>query len=289
LLGLDAPDIARAIEAAVGTVVVSSQSAATSGATIRNVYTGLTNLGGLLGPCLTRAGIAGEPGAAEVTFGHLLGDRFDPQLAVEDLGRRWFITQNYFKLHACSRWNHAPIEAMAHIRDRIDPDRVEAIVVETYSPATRLSRQLPPNWFGAKHSIAFNVVARLLFGRNDAPIYTDEVVRDPRVQALCQRVELREDAALTALVPDVRAARLRVRMAGGEEIVGFEDHAPGGFDRPYPRERLERKFLELTGPVLGGAASQQGMRMCLEADVLADATALAAALAGSPAPGADPS
>ena len=39
------------------------------------------------------------------------GENFDPSRLTENLGSEWLILRNYFKVHACSRWNHAPIEA----------------------------------------------------------------------------------------------------------------------------------------------------------------------------------
>ncbi len=115
LLRLDIEEIVQALNLAAGICIASSQTAANAGASVRNLATGLTNHNGLLAPILVRAGFTGEPGSFNVVFGQILGDSFKDKRLGDDLGQEFYITRNYFKLRACSRWNHAPIEAMARI------------------------------------------------------------------------------------------------------------------------------------------------------------------------------
>jgi 2-methylcitrate dehydratase PrpD len=232
LLGLDVQTAARAIELAAGLSIASSQSAATKGASVRNLFTGFTNHNGLLAPRLALAGFSGEPGALEVVFGEILGDDFS--LAPEDRIESFYLTHNYFKIYACSRWNHAPIEAAAAIKSehRIDPDAIEQVTVHTYDLATRLGGTAVANAYAAKHSIAFNVAAQLLHGSNAMEVYTDEIVRDPRMVRLIEKVAVRQDPELTALLPDIRAARVDLRLSGRMTYTAQSTVPIGGFDNP---------------------------------------------------------
>jgi len=256
LLGLDADMTARAIELSAGLPIASSQMAANSGASVRNLYTGFTNHNGLLAARLALAGFCGEPGALESVFGAVLGERFE--IATEPRFGAFFINRNYFKIHACSRWNHAPIEAVAEIRARnaFALADVASIEVFTYDPATRLGGTAVANAYAAKHSIAFNVAARLAFGSNAFDVYTDENVRDPIVVALLGKVAVNEDKALTALLPGIRAARVEIGLTSGQRFQARSDRPVGGFDNPLSADELRAKFRTLADQAIRPDAAE---------------------------------
>ena len=252
LLGLDAAQTSRALEMAAGMYITSSQTAANSGASVRNLVTGLTNHNGMLAPILIAAGFTGEPGAINVVFGNILGDSFDAQGVGKDLGAEFYITRNYFKIHACSRWNHAPIEAMSNLMAKFSFQArdVDHITVSTYDPATRLSWNDPVNGYAAKHSIPYNVAARLVRNSNDLEVYSDDVVSDPQVRAVAQKISVIEDPELTARLPEVRPARVTVKLLSGETFTEIVERPIGGFDRPLSDEALAEKFRQLSGMIL---------------------------------------
>jgi 2-methylcitrate dehydratase PrpD len=259
LMGLDEEHMAQALDLAAGICIASSQTAANAGASVRNLVTGMTNHNGLLAPMLIRAGHTGEPGALNVVFGRILGDSFAEDHLGDDLGEEFYITRNYFKLYACSRWNHAPIQAMSSLMERsfFEPQEVEKITVWTYDPATRLSWNKPVNGYAAKHSIPFNVAARVVRKSNDLDVYSDEAVSDALIRDMASRIEVREDRALTAMLPHVRPARVQVTLRSGKVLEERIDRPQGGFDNPYPEEELLRKFRRLALTVIPGDAVEE--------------------------------
>lgn len=252
LLGLDVDQIAQTLELAAGITIASSQTAANRGASVRNLVTGLTDHNGLLAPFLQQAGVRGEPDAFSAVFGRVLGDAYDEDGIGDDLGHEYYITRNYFKLYACSRWNHAPIDATARLlaQSPFQAEDVEQIIVWTYDPATRLSGNEPRNGYAAKHSIAYNVAVRVVHGSNALNMYTDEAVQDEQVRALAKKVVVREDTALTAMLPDVRPARVEVSLRTGTTLIDTVERPRGGFDNPFSEVELLDKFQRLAGMVL---------------------------------------
>jgi len=251
LLGMDVATTANALELAAGLCIASSQDAANSGASVRNLFTGFTNHNGLLAVRLARAGFCGEPGALASVFGKVLGSRFE--LTVGDSLAPYYITRNYFKIYACSRWNHAPIEAAASIMAKGDIalETIDAVTVHTFDPATRLSGNRVANGYGAKHSIPYNVAARMVYESNAFDVYTDAHVTDARIQTLLKKINVVEDPALTALLPGIRAAWVSVRLASGEELTARSEQPKGGFDNPLTEDELIEKFRTLAGMALG--------------------------------------
>lgn len=282
LLRLDVEQMAQALHLAAGMCIASSQTAANTGASVRNLVTGLTNHNGLLAPMLVHAGFTGEPGSLNVVFGRILGDSFIGDGLGDDLGREFYITRNYFKLHACSRWNHAPIEAMAALlaRTPFDAEDVEEITVWTYDPATRLSWSDPANGYAAKHSIPYNVAVRLVRGTNDLEAYSEDAVSDPQIQAIARRVIVREDPELTAMLPDVRPARVEVKLRTGSSLTESIKRPRGGFDNPLTEDELEEKFRRLAGMTLPGPSVTALEKMLGTLPEMEDVTLLSPLLRG---------
>jgi 2-methylcitrate dehydratase PrpD len=278
LLGFDAVQTARAIEVAAGLCVASSQMAANAGASSRNLCTGFTAHNAVMAAKMVQAGFCGEPGALTSVFGKILGSRFDIPAALAD--GPLFITRNYFKLYACSRWNHAPIEAAATLMaGGLDPHQIAAVQVWTFDPATRLAFTRIANGYAAKHSIPFNVAARLLYGRNDMEVYSDAMALAPAILDLMAKITVEEDPALTALLPQVRAARVRVRLRSGEVLIGESRHPRGGFDNPLTRAELIAKFEGLAARALTPAGIARVLRAVERLPEADDIDGLSAALA----------
>lgn len=281
LRDLRGSELRDVIELAAGMAIASSQTAANSGASVRNLGTGLTAHNGVLATALFEYGYRGEPGALERVFGNVLGSAWDlsPLKAGLQSGEL-YIQRNYFKLHACSRWNHAPVDAAAVLMQRSDL-RVGDIVgvdVYTYDPATRLSGSTPRNGYAAKHSIPFNVAARLLWDSNDLDVYTDDAVARPELVDLASRISVHEDPSLTALLPHVRAGRVEIRTRDGRTLVEQVDRPRGGFDNPFSRQELDDKFMRLSSRGLDERAVAELDSQCERLEHLASVVELTSTL-----------
>lgn len=262
LRGLDAGTTEQAVLIAAGLTPASTQRSATSGATVRNAFTGACNANGVLAVELARTGTTGDIRALETVFGEVLGESFAPERLDEELGELRYLTGGYVKLHACSRWNHAPIEATEALLagTAVQPDDVQAVEVATYAFATRLDGREVANGFAGKHSIPYNVAARIVRRDNGVASYSDEAAADPVLRALMARVTVVEDPAMTAAAPAVRGARVTLQLRGGRTLTAVEDHPPGGADRPYPAPVLRAKHRAL----LGRALDDDGVRAVLD-------------------------
>ena len=193
-----------------------------------------------------------------------------------DLYGHFFITRNYFKVHACSRWNHSPIEATDILlqRRRFSSHDVVEIIVWTYDPATRLNWSEPINGYAAKHSIPYNVAVRVVRGANDVKAYAEEVVHDPQVRMLCKKVVVREDPALTAKLPHVRPARVEIRLKSGELLTETVERPRGGFDNPLTETELAEKFRTLARLTLSDKGVEGLEQLLPSLPALADLAAL---------------
>jgi 2-methylcitrate dehydratase len=83
------------------------------------------------------------------------------------------------------------------VRDRIA--EIERVVIETQEPGVRIIDKVGPlaNPADRDHCIQYMVAIPLLFGRLSAADYEDEVAADPRIDALRDRTQVRENPTFT--------------------------------------------------------------------------------------------
>lgn len=282
LRGCDVATATQAVLIATALAPASTQHAANSGATVRNALTGVCASNGVLAVELAGTGTTGDPRAPEIVFGEILGSAFDPRHLDEELGSLRYLTTGYLKLHACSRWNHAPIEAteLLMARHGVRADEVDGVEVATYDPAIRLDGRDARTGFAGKHSIPYSVAARLVRRDNSTEAYTDEAAADPELRALMARVTVVEDPAMTAAAPAVRGARVTLRLRAGRTVSATEDHPPGGAERPYPAAAIAAKHRALLTRALTDDAVDAVLAWCAGMPAADSVRGLAPAVGG---------
>src|SRR5215472_5006018 len=98
LRGLDAAGISRAMRIATTMLLAPSYTNAVAGATTLNVAGGMSGFAAALAPELALAGFEAQKDAIEEALGELVGSAFSPDVVLDELGTRWEITRNYFRL-----------------------------------------------------------------------------------------------------------------------------------------------------------------------------------------------
>jgi 2-methylcitrate dehydratase len=83
------------------------------------------------------------------------------------------------------------------VRDRLD--QIEHIVIETQEPGVRIIDKTGPlaNPADRDHCIQYMVAVPLIFGRLTAEDYEDVIARDPRIDALRAKMQVRENVTFT--------------------------------------------------------------------------------------------
>jgi 2-methylcitrate dehydratase PrpD len=119
------PAVTRAIINVSATLgVAASRRALTTGATVRNVYIGLSGAMGWLAHMLVQSGFTGEPDAVGSVYGAIYADGFDPAAAAaRRLGEEFLLPGGFIKIHACGRYMHGALELR---RDSDGPARAPA-------------------------------------------------------------------------------------------------------------------------------------------------------------------
>lgn len=276
----DATTIANVINLASSMGLATSRRTMLEGATVRNTYAGAANRAGLIAWELAGAGFRGEADGVATVFGSVAASEFRPEEMTRDLGTRWEIARNYFKRHAACRYTHAALDALDEIRHqagaRIDPRTILAGEIETYVWAAQLDDPEPPTMLAAKFSLPFAVATSLVRGAADVEAFRDAARGDRVTRALASRIAVNEDSALTALLPDQRAARVTLRLADGRVLSALATTNKGDTEDPYSADEVRAKFLSLAAPVLGRGRAEEIVRLIGALDSTSEPGALLA-------------
>jgi 2-methylcitrate dehydratase len=93
------------------------------------------------------------------------------------------------------------VEAAMTLHPTVAPrlDQIERIVIETQEPGVRIIDKTGPlaNPADRDHCIQYMVAVPLIFGRLTAADYEDAVARDPRIDALRARMQVKENKTFT--------------------------------------------------------------------------------------------
>src|SRR5947209_4774471 len=215
----------------------------------------MSGFAGILAPELALSGVAAQPNAIEEAFGQLVGDGFRPETVTEELGRRWEITRNYFRLRACCNPIYSALDALEDIltEHKPLPEHIARVDVATYRFAANMREPDPINYFAAKYSLPHAAAALIVRGNAGYHAFTEEAVADPAIAAIRRRVAVREDPELSAAVPRLKPARVTVTFTDGRQVTRLRESARGDYQDPYREDELRSKFRELAGVVLSGA------------------------------------
>jgi 2-methylcitrate dehydratase PrpD len=252
LRGLDAAGISRAMRIATTLLLTPSYTNAVAGATALNVAGGMSGFAAALAPELALAGFEAQEDAIEEALSQLVGAGFTQDRLLDELGTRWEITRNYFRLYACCNPIHPALDclrdALAALRPL--PEQIERIDVATYRFASVMRNPEPLNYFAAKYSLPHAAAVMVVKGNAGYAELDDGALHDPTITALRRRVHVVEDPAMSAVAPRLRPARVTVTLRDGRRAAHACDSHRGDFERPFAEAEIREKFRELAGVVL---------------------------------------
>jgi 2-methylcitrate dehydratase PrpD len=212
----------------------------------------MSGYAGALAPDLALAGFEAQENAIEEALGQLVGAGFTAEGMLEELGTRWEITRNYFRLYACCNPIHPALDclaaALAELRPA--PEQVERIEVATYRFASVMRNPDPPNYFASKYSLPHAAAAMVVRGGAGFSQLDDSALTDPVIRALRPRVQISEDPEMSALTPRLRPARVTVTLSDGRQATHSRDSHRGDFSEKFSEAEIRAKFRELAGTML---------------------------------------
>ncbi|ASK35606.1 hypothetical protein CEK62_15065 [Alcanivorax sp. N3-2A] len=291
LRGLDQQALERALGlAASGAAGLFAFVA--GGADVKRLHPGHAAREGVLAVLLAEQGLAGPPRVLEgrdgffQAFADGLPEPIDWQA---ERARAPGISDCYIKPYPCCRHLQPAIDAVLALAGEHDlhAEEVSAIEVETYRIAADHATVGWTDFASSQLSFPF-VLATALRHRAVTLAHFNAAARaDAATAALCARVSVRASDDMDRRYLDQRPARVRLH-ARGRVYEHDASEALGSATVPMDEAALEKKFIDLSAPIVGAdrarALRQQWSRVERVHDVapLIDATAPPFDLTGVP-------
>lgn len=248
LLDLNVEEILSALGMA-GTQSCGVWAFLEDGSNCKVLHTGRAAANGMEAAFLAKAGMTGPEHVMDAKDGGLLfsmSDGGDVSMISEGLGNRWEILNMDMKPYPCCRSAHCAVDCALYLRKFLDVGKIKRIDISTYlvgymQCAVSEGCRRPKNVLDAKFSIPYTVAAAFLYGRVSLTEFEPQVVENPAVQALLEKVMVTADERFTSQYPKHWGCAMKVTMKDGY-VHSYEISDPSGsIARPLTREQAMDK------------------------------------------------
>lgn len=214
---------------------------------------------GVTAAYMAKKGFTGPKTIFEGQDGFLkaMADKYDAELINKDFGTSFAVDDMSLRAYCACRYAHTAIEALEVIkrRKKIEPDKVAEIIVQTHKTAI-VQETEPDTLTGARLCAGFALAQAIQYGPKLTEIEPQEL-HDEKVLGLYKKVQMIEDADMTAKFPALWTSKLQLKYTDGsmdEETVHYAKGDP--LNQMTPQEVIY-KFKSITGNALPEAKADK--------------------------------
>lgn len=251
-----------------------------NGSTVKRVHPGWAAQCGITAARLARGGITGPPTALEGRQGLYrthIGDAFEPEIVIAELGRKWHALDTSFKPYPCCHFLHAPLDALAALQAEhgFSADDVQSLVCLVPAGALPViaepvdKKSNPRSGYDAKFSVHFTLAALLVKRHLDLSSYAPTEMTDPAIRRTMTRVVCRADPE-SAAYPTSFGGAVELVLQGGQRLSRRVTHNRGGPFNPMSQADVEAKFRDNAVPALGVPRSNELLQRLLAIEGVQD-------------------
>ncbi len=274
LLGLD---VRRMCWALAGAATQAAGLREMFGTMLKPFHIGRAAQNGLAAALLAAEGLDGSERAIEAPrgFARVLSTKQDYAAICDGLGESYETLLNTYKPYPCGVVIHPSLDGCISLKRRhgLTGDDIESVELRVHPLVLELTgNKTPRTGLQGKFSVYHAVGAALVLGRCGVAEFTDEIVRDPRVTAVRDRVSAVVDGNIREA-----GAVVTIRLKDGRSVEELVEQCSGSLECPLSDEDMDAKVHALADPLLGEASTQEMIRACREVAALEDAGTLARA------------
>ncbi len=193
-------------------------------------------------------------------FGAALAHDPEWKRATDGLGTRYNIKNVTVKNHGCCGHTFASIDALLTLREKygLNMNEIERIDVHTYKVAIEVAGiPQPVSPFEGKFSLPYVLSHACKYASVRLAAFEPDRMNEADIRTLMARIFLHEDPELTAKFPNMRAARLQIRLKNGTVLEHFQPFRIGDPEAPLGDDQISDKFMELAGPVISDSKAKK--------------------------------
>jgi 2-methylcitrate dehydratase PrpD len=250
------------------------------GSMCKSFHVGAAAKNGLMAALLAQRGFTSSTRGIEAPrgFANVMSTKRDYDEIYTDLGTRWESELNTYKPFACGIVIHPAIDGAVQIsrESGIPAEEVASVELTVHPLVLELTgNKAPKTGLQSKFSVFHAAAAGFIHLRAGEHEFSDEVVADPRVVALRDRIT-------AAVGQGIREDEVRIVLTArdGRRIEKHVAHAIGSLERPMTDDDVAAKFLDLAEPVIGPDAARRALEAAWAVERSSDLTQLLAIARG---------
>lgn len=229
-----------------------------SGGSVKRMHTGLGARAGLEAALLAQEGLTGPRTIIEGDKGvwavYGRGNAVAERL-LEGLGKHYLLSTLLFKPYNCCYLIHPAIQAfltLCHEHTLIANDIEQVTVGMSQFSCSHAGRiRIPSDALGAQFSTCFTLSLTLIKGAPDMWSYTDDVLVDPGIIALAQKISVYKDSVAHQAFPQQNGCLVTITTTA-KKILSLRVKDPKGSPHhPLSPHEIQQKFFNNVSPVLG--------------------------------------
>ncbi|MDB6455091.1 MmgE/PrpD family protein [Falsirhodobacter sp. 20TX0035] len=272
ILGLDETKMAWALGLAA---TQASNLREMFGTMTKSFHPGRAAQNGMFSSFLAEAGFDSSTRGIEAPrgFARVLSDKQDYAEITDGLGTRWEAALNSYKPFACGIVIHPTIDGCLQIRKEIGErvNDITAVALKAHPLVLELTgKKTPRTGLEGKFSVYHAAATALLRGDGAPTAFTDEVVADPGIIALRDRVTAVADLGCHEASVDID-----VSFTDGTRLSHHVERALGSREVPLTDEQIGTKFRTQAALVIGEKAADRFLQDCWRLEHMTDAAEMA--------------
>jgi 2-methylcitrate dehydratase PrpD len=256
LLGLDVKQTKYALGLA-GSFAAGTMESTAEGAWAKPLQAGHPAMSGVLAASLAEKNFIGTgtifDGSMGIIRAFSFKDQYDYDRITENLGEKWEMMDTSIKVHACCRFSASVVDcALDLYRQGMRAKDVKGIVAKVSDyPIKRLCYPIerkyrPVTHVDAQFSLPYAIAVAICKNRTGVDEFRKEVLGDPEVLRLTEKVTWELDPKAEALYPKAYPATLVATLNDGRKFEAHVDYPKGDPENPVSMEEIVNKFILLT-------------------------------------------
>ena len=248
------------------------------GAEVKRLHPGKAARDGIICAELAERGISGPLDSLEGTdglFRAMVRAEFDASSITKDLGRRFEITNAYFKPYPCCRHFHAALDAILSLKADhgfVEED-ISSVDIGLYAVGAHgHDHKRANNLLEAQMSAPCAAAIALKYGRVNALDFEPARFENSQMQNLLSRISVTVDPECERIYPTTRSGVVRVTLNDGTALECRILDPRGEGAHPLSDDDLTRKFRDNCRPLIGDDRAEAILAAAWNFDTADDAS-----------------
>ncbi len=161
-----------------------------------------------------------------------------------NIGKHWYINEQYIKPYPICRWAHAAIDGVLQLKAHhdIQAAQVKRIDIYTFDEGARLFSGMPNSTSQAQYSMNFAIAKAIQYAKVGVAEITGQALTETATSNLMQRIYAHTAQRHDERFPNGRWADVVITLNNGQIFKSGDINARGGPDTPLLDEEIIQKF-----------------------------------------------